>query len=194
MEMITIKEAYDRIEVYYERMFRVSSTSGRKYNYDAILEVMEACPAVKDYWTTREAFNYVDKIRKIKNYKEPRGVLAQLLEWSGQPFDNREYEACAYIVWLEDCNTLKVGKTNNMNTRLTGLRSSYGSIKLLHTFGFDNEEDAYLMEVVLHKYYKKYYKECAFVPQDRFVGADFNSTDLQILENAAEKIRMTKWF
>lgn len=194
MSRFTVKEAFDRIELCYERMQMVDSTSGRKYNYEEILIVMKECPAMADYWRLREASRYVDRIVKVKNYREPKSCSDTLASWVGESFDKRDFEACAYVVWLEDYAMIKVGKTKNLNTRISQLKGDYGKVKLLHTFGFSNEEDAYIMEVVLHKYYKKYYKECAFIPQDRFLGADLNSTDIKILESAAEKIRLEKWF
>lgn len=194
MSRFTVKEAFDRIELCYERMQMVDSTSGRRYNYEEILIVMKECPAMADYWRIREANRYVDKIVKIKNYREPQSAGDYLMDWLGESFDKRDFEACAYVAWLEDYAMIKVGKTKNLNTRMSQLKGDYGKVKLLHTFGFNNEEDAYIMEVVLHKYYKKYYKECAFIPQDRFLGADLNSTDIKILESAAEKIRLEKWF
>ena len=118
-----------------------------------------------------------------------------MASWGGYSgFDIREYEACAYVMYLEDHNMIKVGKTVNLKNRVSDLSKQYGSVRVLHTFGFSNEEDAFIMEVLLHKYYKKYYKECMFCPQDRFIGADLNSTDIQILEKAAEEIRIKKWF
>lgn len=192
--MYTVKEAYDRIELCYERMERVESTNGRKYNYKQILEVMEKCPAMNDYWRIRDVNKYVERIVKIKNYKEPKATQEKLLEMCGESFDKRSGEAHAYVLWLEDCGMIKVGKTNNLKNRLRDLSKQYGMVKVLHVFDFSNEEDAYLMEVVLHKYYKKYYSDSVFIPQDRFLGADFNSTDRQLLEESAEKIRLMKWF
>lgn len=194
MSKYTLKGAYERIELCYERMQSVTSTSGRKYNYEEILVVIEDCPAVKDYWRLREANRYVDRIVKVKNYREPKSAGDYLMDWLGESFDKREFEACAYIMYLEDHAMIKVGKTIDLKGRTYDLSRKYGSVRVLHTFGFNNEEDAYLMEVLLHKYYKKYYKNCAFCPQDRFSGASLNDTDIQILESAAEKIRLEKWF
>ena len=192
--MFTVEAAFNRIEVCYERMQEVTSTSGRRYNYEEIIFVMNNCPAMKDYWRIREANKYTERVVKIKNYKEPTKTMDKFRSWLGESFDFREYEACAYILFLEDENMIKVGKTVDLKRRVRQLTDQYGNIEVLHTFGFNNEEDAYLMEVILHKYYKKYYKDCEFCPQDRFKGAGLNNTDIQILESAAEKIRIEKWF
>lgn len=194
MSRYTVKEAYDRIEVCYERMQMVESTSGRRYNYEEILMVIKDCPAMTDYWRLRDASRYVDRVVKVKNYKAPSKTVDCLRDWLGESFDSRDCEACAYILYLADEDMIKVGKTVNLKKRVYDLKREYGTVQILHTFGFSNEEDAYLMEVLLHKYYKKYYKECVFCPQDRFMGADLNQTDVKILEKAAEDIRTKKWF
>lgn len=185
-----LKEAYYRIEECYNRMRSVGTTSGRKYNYNIICDVMDSCPEVCNYWELRNARFYDDRVIKIRTYVEPK-----------KPRNNAKEikiitsaEACAYIISLEDCGQLKVGKTKNYDERMYRLEKQYGEITPMITFDFDNEEDAYLMEVILHKFFKERYPESTFVPQDRFDYIPISSRDVDILEKVAEKIRKEIWF
>lgn len=206
--MMELKFAYNRIKECKNRMESVSTTSGRKYNYEQILIVMDSCPQVKDYWRVEpNARFYFDRVVQVKEFNEAQKVITKPFE-STMPMaeiiapevdildllTNFDYNPCAYIMYLEDLNMIKVGKSKEVNTRLGRLGSKYGKIQLLKVFPFDNEEDAYLMEVILHKYYKEKYPNSIFIPQDRFEGAGFTTEDLETLEKAAEKIRHEIWF
>ena len=97
-------------------------------------------------------------------------------------------------MFLEDLNMIKVGKTKDLKKRKYNLEKQYGSIKVLHTFGFCSDEKAFDMEIRLHEYYKKFYKNCEFVKQDRFKDATLTEKDILILEKVAEEIRLKRWF
>ena len=101
---------------------------------------------------------------------------------------------CAYVIILPD-GMLKVGKANNFSNRVNTISSMYSlkGITVLHTFTFDNQEDAYIMEVVLHKYYKGKEK-VIFHPQDRFENATFTEEDAKNLAFAESAIKRIKWF
>ena len=73
----------------------------------------------------------------------------------------------AYVMRI-DKNMIKVGKTNNINQRLCQLRQKYPDIYLLKSYEFKNEEDAYMFEIILHRYFKMSTAN-SFIPQDRFL-------------------------
>ena len=185
-----LKEAYNKIEEYYSRMCSVGTTSGRKYNYREIEYIMHLCPEVTNYWMLVDAHFYTDRVVKIKplvkltplNYRDTYEI----------PIDSEP--ACAYILKLEEYNQLKVGKTKDWSRRMYRLGKDYGKITPLIYFDFDTEEEAYLMEVVLHQYYKMFYPECDFYPQDRFGYTPLTETDIEYLKIAAENIKKINWF
>ena len=206
--MMELKMAFERIEECKSRMRIVSTTSGRKYNYEQILIVMQNCPEVKEYWEIHDnAPRYYDRVVQIKALYEIEKppVKKYVSSMPVAEIDYSEidvldlmtdfnYKPCAYIVFLKDKNMIKVGKANRVSSRLNALSSRYGTVELVHAFPFENEEDAYIMEVILHKYYKENYPNSIFIPQDRFEGAGFTKHDLALLEKAAEKIRHEIWY
>lgn len=186
---MTVKIADSLIEQYYERMCKCSSTQGRKDNYYNILGVMEKCPAIKNYWVLEDSFLYVDRVRRIK-------LFVELTPSNYTNSDNKYFEdeiSYAYILHLEDKNQLKVGKTKDWGARMRTLSRQYGSINELHYFEFNSEEEALIMESILHTYYKKFFP-CEFYPNDRFDFVPLTEKDIEILERAAEKIRKINWF
>lgn len=185
-----LREAYFRIEECYNRMRSVGTTSGRKYNYNIICDVMDRCPEVCDFWGLRDSYTYDNKVVRLRSYVEPKKPRNRAKEIKITEITT----ACAYIISLEDCGQLKVGKTKNYDERMYRLEKQYGEITPMITFDFDNEEDAYLMEVILHKFFKERYPESTFVPQDRFDYVPISNRDVDILEKVAEKIRKEIWF
>jgi excinuclease UvrABC nuclease subunit len=107
---------------------------------------------------------------------------------------NTPNDCGAYIIFLKEHDMIKVGKAKNFYARVNQLRNQYGEILPIHLFTFDNEEDAYMMEIVLHKYYKEKYPNSQFIPQDRFAKAGCSLADIEILSQAARKIKQTNWF
>lgn len=190
---MTLKQAYDDIQTYYNRMQIAGTTNGRKSNYERICGVINECPQITQYWEIKEEKRfYKDKVVKIQEL-----IITSIT------IENKVYSTeilsksnacCAYILLLEHYDLIKVGKAKNFKKRLVSLRKQYGKITPLHLFEFDNEEDAYIMEIVLHKYYKKMYPNNNFIPQDRFGFVGLTVTDLEILTKVAEKIRKEKWF
>jgi hypothetical protein len=184
---LSIGIAYSLIEDYYERLKRNSSTSGRKYNYNKIKDVMERCPEICRYWDTDDNANfYVDRVIHLRYWIEPKRVQ--------HPIDYISCPACAYIVELEDYCLIKVGKAKNFNSRVSQLSRQYGKINPITNYYFDNEEDAYMMEVLLHKYFKEKYPNSSFIPQDRFEYIEITEEDQDNLTKIAQKIRNEIWF
>lgn len=110
--------------------------------------------------------------------------------------DNSNYTSCAYIVRFDTLQGIitKVGYTTNFKRRSYELQRKYGFIDPLAFFCFDNEEDGYMMEILLHKYYKEK-GTGKFIPQDRFIGDIYDiEEDLPILLEVAEELRNKKWF
>lgn len=184
-----LKEAYNKIEEYYSRMCSVGTTSGRKYNYREIEYIMYLCPEVTDYWMLVDAHFYTDRVVKIR----PLIKLTPLNYRENEPPIDSE-SAFAYIIKLEECNQLKVGKTKDLSRRMDDLRRRYGKISTLQLYSFDTEEEAYIMEVVLHQYYKMFYPECDFIPQDRFMFKPLTKEDIQFFDIAAENVKKINWF
>lgn len=107
----------------------------------------------------------------------------------------KEYRGrCAYIVELEDKNQIKVGKTDNFAQRKKDLEKQYGTVNTIHLFKFEDTEDAYMMEVLLHRFFKQYYPNSRFIPQDRFENADYTLAELEMLDKVAEELKNKKWF
>lgn len=107
-----------------------------------------------------------------------------------------KYVACAYIVRFNSSQGIitKVGYTTNFKQRKYQLERKYGIIEPLDFYCFDNEEDGYMMEILLHKYFKE--KEMKnFIPQDRFIGDVYDrKEDKPILSKVAEELKNKKWF
>lgn len=192
-ECLQFQFAYERVAMYYRRMLLVSSTQGRKSNYEKICYEINDYPELKKYWRIcDEAFKYTDKVYQLKELEEYyyKTTLENQVQELPHPTTTK---CCSYIVILEKEGCLKVGKTNNFNSRMKALATQYGTVRPIHTFDFDNDEDAFLMEIVLHKYFKQKYPY-NFIPQDRFKNADFTLEDLIALEKSAQKIRDIEWF
>lgn len=183
-----LQHTYETIENIYNRMLNCSSTSGRNNNYETILWLLRHNPEMNEYWEHRpNEFKIVNRIRHIKKFSVKKYSISIV-----QP-KKQEKEEYAYIVLLNK-DIIKVGKTNNLNRRMSELRSQYDRVILLKDFKFNDTEDAFIMEVLLHKYYKAKYPEAEFLPQDRFKGAGLDNDDLEIMEQMAEKVRTEKWF
>lgn len=179
-----IQEIYEKIELYYKRMCCVNTTGGRKYNFELINLMIKENPVMKSYWKIVDDYRYEDRVIKIREFNAlPQ---KQTKVYSKRP--------CAYIVYLANKDMIKVGKSSRLVTRLKELKNQYGNLALVKQFIFDNEEDAYLMEVLLHKYFKKYYPNNEFIPQDRFKGVNITKKDLETLEKTAQEIREKNWF
>ena len=187
---MTVKKAYDLIEDYYERMCKCTSTQGRKNNYYGIVNVMDECPKVKEYWVlVNDAFLYVDRVKRINLYVE---LTPSNYKTSKDEYYEDEI-SYAYILHLEERNQLKVGKTKDWGRRMYDLSKQYGRVTELYSFEFNSEEEALIMESILHTYYKKFYP-CEFYPNDRFDFTPLTEKDIKVLEIAAENIRKINWF
>lgn len=93
----------------------------------------------------------------------------------------------AYVVDLGN-DIIKVGKTNNMSKRIYALKNQYSQdLEVLKVYEFENEEDAYLFEVILHRYFKTLYPEDVFIPQDRFEGIMISDNDWKALDDLYNK-------
>ena len=192
-EYLQLEFAYDRVLNYYNRMLNVSTTTGRKNNFERICIEIQKYPALEEYWKIfHEGYRYAEKVRCLKQWETSPFKTTFENQVAELPHSTTE-ACCSYIVVLEKEKCIKVGKTNNFNSRMKSLANQYGTVRPLHVFDFDNEEDAYIMEVVLHKYFKERYPD-SFIPQDRFKDADFTLADLIALEKSAQKIREIKWF
>ena len=192
-EYMQFQFAYERVVVYYKRMLLVTTTQGRRNNYERICAEITNYPELKQYWRIYDnAYKYSDKVYHLKELEEYfyQTTFESQVKELPHPITDA---CCSYIVALEKANCLKVGKTNNFSTRMKALDKQYGKVRPLHTFDFDNDEDAFIMEIVLHKYFKEKYPY-NFIPQDRFQNADFTLEDLIALEKSAQKIREMKWF
>lgn len=185
-----LKEALDLIDKYYERMKGCTSTAGRRNNYEAILEIFRKCPKVEKYWRHDSTqHKMVNRVVRIASYKEIFEVKAK----RQITYTSHEKEF-AYIAFLPEEQIIKVGKTCKIDRRINELKRQYQEeVILQHAFAFDNAEDAYLMEILLHKYFKTKYPD-SFIPQDRFSDACCEMKDIEILIAAAEKIKEIIWF
>lgn len=182
--ILTIEQANNEIEIYYHRMLGCTSSMGKRSNYYKIVDIIREIPEMEKYWgLAPQQLRYKDKVfKRIEN--------AQELAIEYTTFTDL---ACAYIVYLEDIKMLKVGKANNFEKRLYQLNNQYGKVTPIFVFNFEDEDNAYLMEVLLHKYFKRKYPY-NFIPQDRFVNAICSIKDINILKGIAEEIKNKKWF
>lgn len=195
---MTLEQAYETIEHYYNRMLIIGTTSGRKYQYERICGVMIDCPEVRQYWEIKYGeFYYKDRVVKIQEYTKPTVTVIDSNITLPDIFWDIECGGticCSYILYLKDLDMIKVGKAKDFKKRYKQLSREYGEVIPLHWFEFDNEEDAYIMEVILHKYYKEKYPNSNFIPQDRFGEAGLTVADLETLTQVAERIRTENWF
>ena len=177
-----ISVAYYEIEKYQIKLVgNYCTTTKRKY-YDLIIGIVKECPEVMQFW----------EINPDKHFYRDRVKLAKKFNGSIHAYTRGHF---AYILYLKDCEMIKVGKSSRMEDRMRALEKQYGELEVLHAFEFYNTEDAYLMEVLLHKYFKEKYPFADFIPQDRFGGeVDFTIEDLKNLELVAAEIKTKKWF
>ncbi len=193
IDYIALKNMDNQIQVYYDRLCLCSSTSGRRSNGMKIIAILETCPELKIYWKVDDSkAHWKRKITRMRPFDE---IAVEPLEEQKHNNKNlKKSSSYAYIIQLIDTNQIKVGKTDNLNRRTRDLEKQYGDLKILKLFDFDNVEDAFLMEVLLHKYYKEKYPNSTFVPQDRFTNAKYNVQDENILSQLAKEITNKKWF
>ena len=186
-----IYAAYDRIEICYKRMQKVLSSAARCNNYEQICALLNQFPELNNYWENRiYETRYVNRIAHIRTLtRPPKPIINKIAE----PPIVKE-KICAYIVYLEDHHLIKVGKSKDFDQRYYNLQKDYGTVIPQYFFYFDNEEDAYIMECVLHKFFKEVNKADVFIPQDRFSYVNITLQDIEQLDQAAEKIRNQNWF
>jgi predicted GIY-YIG superfamily endonuclease len=192
-----LKEAYEKVEgLYYKLIDEKSNFIIQKECYIGITREILQYPDLLSFWDLKDAVDPKKRIVLVRTL--PKDMLiaesqsdVELYSLFYQPAETPLSNA--YIVYLKDKKMLKVGKTNNIKQRMTALKKQYGEIQMVHTFGFNNEEDAYLMEIILHKYFKQKYPN-NFIPQDRFADAEVTQEDIEILEKSAQKIQKTLWF
>lgn len=141
---------------------------------------------------------YCYKLDKEENISE-KAENAFYIYQHGKPkaSSTQRRDSICYLILLPN-EVLKVGKTVNFEQRMNRLSSDYGKITPLLQAKFDNEEDAYLMEVILHKYFKEKYNDCEFFPQDRFRLKERWQDELAQIEDdfyeIRNKIYSLNWF
>lgn len=117
-----------------------------------------------------------------------------------QPTENRCFKpskySYAYLMITKSNNIpiLKVGKANSPNQRLTQLKKEYNrQYFLVKTWTFRTIEDAYEMEIWLHRFYKA--KHYELVGQDHFLNCIPYQEEMKILNEKAEEIKINsqKW-
>ena len=70
---MNIKDAMKLMDTYYERMSLCSSSSGRKYNGQAMLDLVAEVPELLEYWVIDTSFYYwTDRFIKVKEYEPKR--------------------------------------------------------------------------------------------------------------------------
>lgn len=185
--MGTLKSIYEEIERRHDRMHQVTTTSGRWYHLNIIIDLINNNPSIQEFYCIVEAHFLVDRVQKIKDFCISSSVKMN----KPLPTENKEY---AYIIELPEQEMIKVGKTNCPTRRFYDLSKKYGLVEPIEIFEFDNTEDAFLMEVILHKYFKEIYPDSEFVPQDRFSEIGVCQKDIDILREIAIKISQMKWF
>ena len=194
---VEIRDAYERVDKLYRTLNDMSSNSTLQTKcYKEICSEILNFPDLLCFWDLRVATHPRQRVVKFKNIPlQFSSTENKEDDFFATPcaVEIEEGYSNAYIVELKDQNMIKVGKTNKITQRLNQLKRQYGTVKLIHNFNFNNEEDAYLMEVVLHKYFKEKYPD-SFVPQDRFERAKVTKADLETLEISATKIRKMLWF
>lgn len=68
---MTIKEALKAMDMYYHRLCNCTTTAGRKYNGNAMYDLLEEVPELNKYWKFDGSYLYwVDKFEKIANFNE----------------------------------------------------------------------------------------------------------------------------
>ena len=68
---MTIKKALQEMDNYYERMCACSSSSGRKYNGLAMLELVEKFPEIRNYWEIDTSyFHWENRFKKLRDYDD----------------------------------------------------------------------------------------------------------------------------
>lgn len=68
---MTLKEAMTTMDNYYNRMLACTSSSGRKYNGQAMLDLIAEIPELLEYWTVdTSSSRWKNYFKKIKNYEE----------------------------------------------------------------------------------------------------------------------------
>lgn len=165
----------------YDSLQSATNTQQRYEYYYMILSLLSKYPKLKEFWAHHpKSFYYVNKITKIKDFD---------LKVEKQ----NDATAYAYIALLVKQKMIKVGKTERLEARLNELNTKYGATTYLEVFSFSNVEDAYIMEVILHKYFKEQ-PQSIFIPQDRFDRIICSDKDLAKLRKAAQKIPAIDWF
>ena len=143
------------------------------------------------------------KISTVKNYcyKTPQKTINKFLRELSSILEikepNKKYqEHCHYAYLMKNENGFyKVGKSKNPITRKAQLNnhSNFGSFyDILHTWEFFNAEDAYEMEIWLHRYFRKIGGE--LFGQDHFLKV-YKKIDIDLLDEKAEEIKKNskKW-
>lgn len=64
--LITLTQAYNRVIICIERMNKVTSTSGRKYNWDEIKRYIKMYPELEKFFCIDWTGKYCDSIKQIK--------------------------------------------------------------------------------------------------------------------------------
>ena len=132
------------------------------------------------YKAKREIENFVEKVKALYN----------------KYINKTEQKYYAYVMDTSDFY-LKVGYSKCPERRVKELttNSKIGDkYELLNTWEFDNPEDAYEMEIWLHRYYK--IKGGQLVGNDHFLNVEYDfDKDEEILNKKAEEIRTNsaKW-
>lgn len=193
----------------YSKMIEVKTSASKKKYYQEIIKLADKTPEIEHYYFIDRQRHcnrpYNDSIIIIKDYLtgEEKISLKELnhIRQNHTPcFLTESYlsrckeSICAYIVYLEDCDLIKVGMSNNFPRRKKELIAKYGELDVIEIFPFNNVEDAYLMEVILHKFFKEKYPNGTYIPQDRFQNVDLTQIEIYKLREIAEELRNKKWF
>ena len=191
-----LKDAYERVEELYNTLQTIKTCYIQEDCYKKIAFEILQCPDLLNFWDLKNSPYFEKRVVLVRTLEKniPIAENENDVEWLSIFGENiATPTSYGYIIKLNDLGMIKVGKTNNLKTRMKQLSKQYGSISIVHTFGFNNEEDAYIMEIILHKYFKEKYPN-NFIPQDRFANATVTTEDIQTLENSAKKIKETNWF
>ena len=73
---MSIKEILREMDNYYERLCACSSSTGRRYNGQAMIELAQNHPEINEYWEINlNYFHWENRFKKIKDFQEEEQII-----------------------------------------------------------------------------------------------------------------------
>lgn len=136
------------------------------------MAVVLACN-IQNYYMNEYGVQFIDIMKK--------DIYQAIIELILEQQHTKKCSSYAYIIRIDE-NIIKVGKTNNVDRRMYELKRQYPNICLLKSYEFTNEEDAYIFEIILHRYFKIATVN-SFIPQDRFLKKKIYEEEWEVLDS-----------